>query len=182
MRAGLTAILVALTGCVTAPKPVPTEDELVLRLSPASLGRELQLSQRITVLRGDLRRSFEAQLEVDASAVRIAAVAMGQTIASLSWDGKVFEQRVSAHVPEAVNASRILSDVQLAWWPAQAIRAALPPGYQLDESADSRTILHHGAPFASISYEGLPPAWAHVRLAQQKSGYVLDIESAEVSP
>lgn len=181
MRAGLTAILVALTGCITTPKPMPTEEGLVLRLSPASLGRELQLSQRITVLRGDVRRSFDAQLEVDATAVRIAAVALGQTIASLNWDGKVFEQRVSAHVPDAVNAARILSDVQLAWWPADAIRAALPQDYELTESAGSRTILHRGSAFASLTYEGHPPAWAHVRLTHQKYGYVLDIESTEVS-
>lgn len=180
MRAGLILSLLA-AGCVTVPKPAP-EPEFGLRLSPASLGRELMLSQRVTVVRGDERKSFDAQLEVDASAVRIAAVAMGQTIASLSFDGKSLEQRVSAHVPPAVTASRILSDVQLAWWPADAIRLGLPPGYSLEEEGGKRSLLQHGALFASVTYEGTPPAWKRVRLTQHRFGYLLEIESVEAAP
>ena len=105
MRAGLIALVVA-AACATAPRPLPVT-EFGLRLSPASLGRELTLSQRVTVVRGEERRSFDAQLEVDASSVRIAAVALGQTVATLSWDGKSLEQKVSQRVPEAVTAGRI---------------------------------------------------------------------------
>ena len=177
MRAGLIAFLLA-SGCVTTPKP-PAEVEFGLRLSPASLGRELQLSQRVTVVRGEERRSFDAQLEVDGSAVRIAAVAMGQTIATLVWDGKTLEQKVSVHVPPSVTASRILSDVQLAWWPAEAIRAGLPAGFALEEVNDTRVVTQDGRPFASVSYEGAAPAWKIVRLTQQRFGYVLEIESVE---
>lgn len=179
MRAGVISLL--LLGCVTTPRP-PPGPEFGLRLSPASLGRELQLSQRVTVVRGDERKSFDAQLEVDASAVRIAAVAMGQTIASLVWDGKTLDQKVSTHVPAAVSASRILSDVQLAWWPAEAVRAGLPAGYSLEEVNGTRVIIASGAPFASVSYEGAPPAWKLVRLTQQRYGYVLEIESVEAAP
>lgn len=180
MRAGLIFLLLA-AGCVSAPKSRP-EPEFALRLSPASLGRELQLSQRITVVRGEDRKSFDAQLEVDASAVRIAAVAMGQTIASLSFDGKTLEQQVSTHVPPAVTASRILSDVQLAWWPADAIRTALPEGFSLEEEGGKRSLLQGGALFAQVTYEGTPPAWKFVRLTQVRYGYLLEIESVEAAP
>lgn len=174
MRAGLIAFLLA-AGCVTTPTP-PAEAEFGLRLSPASLGRELQLAQRVTVVRGEERRSFDAQLEVDASAVRIAAVAMGQTIATLVWDGKTLEQRVSVHVPPAVTASRILSDVQLAWWPVEAIRAGLPAGYVLAEENGNRVLTEQGAPFASVVYEG-----GLVKLTHARFGYVLEIQSVEAA-
>lgn len=180
MRAGL-ILLVLTAGCVTTSLPLP-EAEFGLRLAPASLGRELALSQRVTVVRGDERRSFDAQLEVDAKAVRIAAVAMGQTVATLTWDGTSLEQHVSQHVPPAVTASRILSDVQLAWWPVQAIRAGLPAGFVLEEGSASRAVTQNGVPFASVAYEGSAPAWSHVRLTHQKFGYVLDIESVEAAP
>ena len=180
MRAGLIWLLVSM-GCVTAPPPRP-EPEFGLRLSPASLGRELQLSQRVTVVRGDERRSFDAQLEVDSGSVRIAAMALGQTIATLTWNGKTLEQSVSTHVPPAVTASRILSDVQLAWWPSEAIRSGLPEGFSLEEGRASRAVTERGAPFASVTYEGTAPAWSHVRLTQQRYGYVLDIESVEAGP
>lgn len=172
----LLALLVA--SCVTTPKPPPAP-EFGLRLSPASLGRELSLSQRITVVRGDDRKSFDAQLEADAASVRVAAVAMGHTVAQLSWDGKSLEKKVSTHVPPAVTAERILSDVQLAWWPAEAIRAGLPAGYTLEETPTSRVVTEQGAPFASVTYEGTAPAWKFVRLTQQRYGYVLEIESVE---
>lgn len=178
MRAGLTALLF-LAGCVTTPKPPPPPPEFGLRLSPASLGRELSLTQRITVSHGELRRSFDAQLEADASAVRVAAVALGQTVATLTWDGQTLDQRVSQHVPEVVTAARILSDVQLAWWPADAIRAGLPAGFRLEEQGVTRTLLEREAPFATVTYEGEAPAWRHVRLAHHRYGYQLDIESVE---
>lgn len=180
MRAGL-ILLFALVGCVTVPRPVP-EPEFGLRLAPAALGRELALSQRVTVIRGEQRKSFDAQLEVDSSSVRIAAVAMGQTIATLSWDGKELAQNVSVHVPPAVTASRILSDVQLAWWPADAIRAGLPAGFSLADSEGARVVTQHGAAFASVAYEGTAPAFRHVVLTHQRFGYVLDIESVETLP
>ncbi len=182
VSAVLALLCTLLLGCVTTPRPPPPTGDFSLRLSPASLGRELSLSQRITVLRGDERHSFDAQLEADASAVRIAAVSLGQTIASLQWDGVTLAQQVSTHVPPAVTADRILSDVQLAWWPAAAIRAALRDGFTLEEGEGQRSLLLDGAPFASVRYTGTAPAWAHVLLTHQRYGYALDIESVEAAP
>lgn len=182
MRRGLIILLCALSACVTTPKPKPDGDDLLLKLSPKSLGRELQLAQRITVVRGsEKKQTFDAQLEVDAAEVRIAAVALGQTIASLKWNGEKLEKQVSTHVPDAISADRILSDVQLAWWPADAIRAALPGGYALDEANAQRTLTRNGEGLARIEYQGSAPAWAHVKLAHLKYGYELDIESVDLS-
>lgn len=167
--------------CVTTPPP-PKPGDFLLKLSPASLGRELQLAQRITVARGADRKTFEAQLEVDAAAVRIAAVTLGQTVASLTWNGSTLDQQVSTHVPEAITAERILSDVQLAWWPADVIRGALPAGYALEEAEGRRTLSHDGAPVATITYTGAGPVWNRVRLAHARYGYELDIESVELAP
>ncbi|MFO0597169.1 MAG: DUF3261 domain-containing protein [Myxococcaceae bacterium] len=164
---------------MTAPRPAP-RPEVLLKLSPASLGRELQLAQRITVVRDGDRKSFEAQLEVDRESVRIAAVAMGQTIATLAWDGAKFTHQVSTHVPEAITPDRILSDVQLAWWPADSIRAALPAGWTLADQGLHRSLAHDGVDVASIDYAGTAPAWAHVTLS--RPGYQLDIESVELAP
>lgn len=183
MRGLSLALATALfTGCVTTPAPKPPGDDFILKLAPAAFGRELQLAQRITVVRGDDRKTLDAQLEIDAQEVRIAAMALGQTVASMRWDGKTFEQQVSTHVPSAVTADRILSDVQLAWWPADAVRAALPAGYLLDEQGATRTLTRDGAIVATIEYTGAAPAWKKVRLQHARYGYALDIESVELAP
>ncbi len=179
---GLTLALALLSSsCVTTPRPKP-ESEFLLKLAPAAFGRELQLAQRITVVRGADRKTFEAQLEIDATGVRIAAVALGQTVASLSWNGSELTQQVSTHVPEAITAERILSDVQLAWWPAATIRAALPPGFALEELDGKRTLSRDGATVATVDYTGTGPVWNRVRLVHARYGYELDIESVELTP
>jgi len=157
------------------------EPEFQLRLAPVALGVELQLSQRLTVIRGDEHRSFEAQFEVDADSLRIAAVALGQTLASISWDGTHLEEHVSTLIPSFISASRILTDVQLAFWPSAAIRSSLPLEYTLEEGILNRRLLHHGEIVAFITYEGTSPAWRRVRLEQRHFGYTLEIESVEVS-
>lgn len=181
MRVGALLLPALLLGCVTTPRPPPVQ-EFTLRLSPAALGRELQLMQRISMVRGDLRRSFEAQLEIDASEVRVAALALGQTIATLRWDGQKFEQKVSTYVPEVVTAERIITDIQLAWWPEQVVREGLPSGFSLLTDGGVRELRFDGAPFASVHYEGTAPAWSRVILSHHRYGYTLEIESVEAAP
>lgn len=183
MRGGVTVTLVglALLGCVTTPPPAPPP-ELTLRLPPAALGAELSLAQRITVVRGAERRGFDALLEADATAVRVAALALGQRVAALSWDGERFESQVSPQVPEFVTAPRILTDVQLAWWPAAAVQAGLPADHALEESHARRTLRRGGTAVVLVSYEGVAPAWRRVTLQHLERGYTLVIDSVEQAP
>lgn len=170
-------MVLLLAGCAhLAPAPAAPPD-LLLRLSPASLGGELELRQRVTVAHGGQRHALDALLEADPASVRLAAVALGQLVLALSWDGQALEERAGPFLPEAVSAARILSDLQLAWWPAAAIRAALPPGYALEEAPGQRRLLREGVAQVAIAYEGQGPAWAHVRLRQLQLDYELDIES-----
>lgn len=183
MRVGLIAALVGLgvVGCVTTPPPAPPP-ELTLRLPPAALGAELSLAQRLTVVRGGQRRGFDALLEADASAVRVAALALGQRVASLSWDGERFESQVASQVPEFITAARILTDVQLAWWPAAAVQAGLPTDYALEVGEGRRALRRGGATVVLVTYEGVAPAWRRVTLQHLERGYTLEIDSVEQAP
>jgi hypothetical protein len=173
---GVLGAALLLAGCAHLGPPPPTSPPLVLRLSPASLGGELSLGQRVTVV-GRGPGQLDGLLEADATSVRLAMVAMGQVLLALSWDGADLEVRASPLLPEAFDAGQVLSDVQLAWWPAAAIRAGLPPGYALEEAGGERRLLRGGVPVATVRYEGTGPAWAHVHLKQLELGYELDIES-----
>ncbi len=176
MRLGFSLVL-SLAACAKPPAAVP---ELSLRLSPASLGREVQWVQRITVLHGDTQRSLEAQFEVDHTSVRLAAMALGQTLATLQWDGTTFQSSVSTHVPAMVTAERILSDVQLAFWPVVEIQKHLGPGFTLEETPHGRVVLFEQHVLTSVAYSVEEPWWKRVRLTHRGYGYALDIESAEV--
>ena len=174
MRAALTAIVFA--ACVTAPKSKPEGAEFVLRLAPASYGAELSTPQRITMVREGDRKSFDALLEIDSEAVRVAMFGAGQTLGTLTWDGTNFTKKVSIFVPEAVTAERIITDVELCFWPEAALRSSLPAGFTLEESAGERKLLRDGQPFATVTWnEGRK----HVVLTQHVFHYALEIDSTE---
>jgi hypothetical protein len=176
VRAGLTAVVLAGLGCATAPRPAP----FALRLSPAALGHPLFLSQRVTVVGpGTERLGFEALLEVEPGMLRLAAVAMGQTMVRMSFDGTALVEQLSPRLPKAVSGAQILTAIQLAWWPLDAIRAALPRGFALEEAAGGRRLLEDGALLTAITYDGAPPAWRRVRVSSPRAGYSLEIESVE---
>ncbi len=175
MRAGLTVAALLTTACVTTEVRSSPGPGALLALSPGSLGRELHLAQRVTVHRGDQTWAFDAQLEADAHVVQLAAFLLGQTVAKLSWDGATMEQSHSERAPDVVTPERILSDVQLAFWPAAAVREGLPSGYSLLDDGARRTVLHDGRPFVSVNVGDL----ARVELEHHAYGYRLTIESKE---
>lgn len=150
MRWLLSSLVLLLAACASAPPAA--QDQLTLRLPPASLGRELALQQRMTVSAYGQSQQMDVAIEVDAQAVRMAVLAFGQTVARLEWDGHdLSESRVKGW-PEAVTGARVLSDLQLVHWPLEAIRPALPVGWRIDLEGSERVVRHDGAPVIRVRY------------------------------
>ena len=118
-------LVLALSGCASWR---PAESTPLLRLSPASLGRELAVVQRMEVEAQGQVRAFETVLEVDPDELRLAVLQMGQTIARLSWDGQTLTQSLAPGWPSVVSAENVLSDLQYVWWPQAQVQGALPTG------------------------------------------------------
>lgn len=160
----------------------------LLRLPPATLGRSLALEQRIRIEAQDengapLRRQIETLLEADPHTLRIVLLYMGQTAAVLEWDGQRLKETRSTWWPAALRGERILSELQLALWPATAVRAALaefPDGvWTLDADDTGRTLRQDGVAVVQIRYEdgiGL------VELRHLRDGYRLTIRSQSLEP
>lgn len=141
------SLLAACAGTRTAPPP-----DFALRLSPASLGHELAVQQRMTVTAHGHSQQLDVALEVDARALHLAVLDFGQTVARLDWDGRELKESKARGWPAAVTGARVLSEVQWVQWPADAIRAALPAGWTLDAQDDARTVCYQGAPVLRIRY------------------------------
>lgn len=163
-----------LIACAGHPPRATFGDLPTLRLSPASLGRELALQQRLEVTAHGKSQTLDALLEVDRQELRLGVQALGQSALTLRWDGKSLQQQRADWLPPALSGDRVLFDLQLVYWPADAIRAALPNGWSLQESAGQRHLLQSGAEVLSVSY----PADDHAVLYQSRDGYVLDITSS----
>jgi hypothetical protein len=173
LLAGLPLLLAA---CVHPPRPRAAD--LPLRLSPASLGRELALQQRMTLAAHGRALQCDVALEVDADAVRLVVLAFGQTLARLDWDGRELKETRARGWPPVVTGAMVLRDLQLVHWPAAAIHAALPWGWSLHEDAPTRELRLEGRPVIRVRY----PSPASAELDNLAAGYTLRLESRSSAP
>ena len=69
--------------------------------------------------------------------------------------------------------------MQLVYWPATVIQAALPPGWTLTETADRRSLLFNAQTMIEISYQSSPRQAGNAVLSNTAEHYRLLIESKE---
>lgn len=144
-------LLVSLLGCASAPAPAPTGTEsaagaLHVALPASALGCRLAVQQQLTVQPpGQSAQMLDALLEVDEQHVRLALFHMGQRIGLLDWDGQQLHTDLSRWWPQQLKPQQVLSDMQLALWPAAAIARALPQGWVLEEMDSGRSYSHNGS-------------------------------------
>jgi hypothetical protein len=159
--------VLALAACVHLPRP-----ELPLRLSPASLGRELALQQRMTVTAYGRSQQFDIALEADAEAVRLAVLAFGQTLARLEWDGRELRETRVRGWPPVITGGLVLRDLQLVHWPLDAIQPILPLGWTIQADGEGRQVRFSGRTVIRVRY----PDPGTAELDNLVSGYKLRLE------
>jgi hypothetical protein len=174
-------LVALLGGCATAPSArenaSTTSSGFFLQLSPASFGKAASFTQRLTVTTDLKSQTVDALLEVDATAIRIAFVSLGQTVGTLSWNGRDLQAQSTVPLPEALTAARVLTDIQLVWWPVDALKRGLPTAYTLDAGTSSRVLLKAGVPVATVRFEG---TGSHRKASLTHHGqYRLEIDSTE---
>jgi hypothetical protein len=169
-------VALVLSACAATPQR-PDAQSPTLRLAPAALGAEVVLQQRLTVTRDGRMQQADALLEVDARSLRLVLLAGPRRLLTLSFDGDRLDEARDAALPGALDGSRFVSDIQLAYWPADSIRAALPPGWSLDDAALTRTLRYAGLPEVEIRYSQTPRWLGRIDLDHRRSGYQLRIES-----
>ncbi|MDW5416446.1 DUF3261 domain-containing protein [Iodobacter sp. CM08] len=158
-----------------------------LRLAPAAFAGSVSLSQRLTVMplpatEAQSSKTLDALLEIDADQLQLAGFALGQRVLTLQWDGKILQSKRHPLLPAAVDEQRILRDVQLVYWPATAIQAALPPEWRLDDDDNSRTLSLGDQAMIRITYAA-KPRWAGLAdLHNTAEHYRLVIDSKETAP
>lgn len=167
-----------LTACVT----VPAAPRWTLALPPASFGQTLSLQQRVTVERAGRSDTLDAVLDITPEQLTLVGLALGQRVLTLGYDGSKFNETRHPMLPDNVRGADILSDIELALWPAEAIRAALPAGWSLADDTTERVLSQHGRIVASIRYTANPRWQGRIELNNQQYGYRLTILSQPNDP
>lgn len=169
-------LLPALAGCATTAH---RGFEQLPLLPPAAFGAAATGQQRLTLSResGGAALVLDAAVEVDAMELRVAGMLLGQRILLLVWDGRRLQESREPVVPAALSGRAILRDLQLVYWPAQAIRAVLPQGWRLEEQAARRRLLH-GATVVFEAERGDAVPLGNASLWNHPGQYRIDIESS----
>ncbi|NSX04369.1 DUF3261 domain-containing protein [Cupriavidus gilardii] len=180
--AGLAAWLAACGNLPPSPSPSLPRAEAaptpVLRLPPAALQRTLALQQHIEVRYRTAdgvteTRELIALLQADAAHTRLAAVAGGQVLARLDWDGARLDVSRASWAPAQLDPERILSDLQLSLWPLRAVADALPAGWTVRER-EGRRVLRHGE---EVVVEVRHAEADTLHFTQYRDGYALTIRT-----
>lgn len=171
------ALVSLLAACAHAPATPPALPQP--RLAPAALALDVSLSQRLRFVheRAGVDETLDAQLEIDADALRLAAFALGQRMLSLHWDGERLDAHRGLQLPEAVDAERILRDIEYAYAPTEALQAVLPKGWSVRDRGARRELSHGRSSAIVIDYATMPRWHGAVVLDNRYEGYRLDIET-----
>ena len=171
----IVAMLMAFAAVLAACRTVPASVD-----AAAALPGGLALQQRLTFVREGRRDTIDALVEVDAAEVRVVAHAQGQVALRFTWNGETLTQVRDERLPAAVQAARVLDELQFAYWPIAAIAAALPAGWTLDGEAAHRVLRHRdvSTPVLEVTHRDD----GTVRLVYPGQGWELHIESRAVTP
>lgn len=170
------ATALALAACASS-LPRPAAQSPSLRLAPAALGAEIALQQRLTVSRDGRTQQADALLEIDANSLRLVLLVGPRRMLTLAFDGQRIDESRDPALPSALVGARFIEDIQLAYWPATSIRAALPPGWTLDESDQERTLRRDGTSAVVIRYSQTPRWIGRIDIRHLHEDYRLRIES-----
>ncbi|MFJ2986698.1 DUF3261 domain-containing protein [Collimonas sp. NPDC087041] len=166
----------ALAGCAAAP-PAPPPARLGLKLAPATLGSSVSLQQHLTVERNGRTDQLDAALEIDPQQFNMVGLAFGQRVLTLHYDGVTLQSWRHPMLPSQVRAEDVLEDTQLTLWPVDAIRQALPAGWEIRQQGLRRTLSLQGEPVMVIDYSTALPWGGKIELTNLRYHYHLTIES-----
>lgn len=138
----------------------------------------VSLQQQVKVEQAGRTADFDAILDISPETVTLVGMAFSQRVFTLQYDGAKLKETRSRMLPPEVQAADVLSDLQLALWPAPAVRAALPAGWTLSDSDTSRVLLQADTVRTTISYSGTPRFVGTILLASKQYDYRLTVRSA----
>lgn len=179
--AGMASTGALLGGCA-APSassvPAARVELPLLRLPPSALGdASWAYSQRLSVTRLDRpdarAQQVDVQLQLNASGLLLAGFALGQRVLLMQWDGQQLQVTRHPRLPAEVDTDRMLRDLCLVFWPADAVRGALPAGWTWDATPDGQTLRQGTAVQLTVRR----PTPNQVEILNTAEGYRLLIDS-----
>lgn len=137
--------------------------------------------QEVNFFRGTTRFDVTAIVQISSTSITVAGLGpLGNRLLLLRWDGSKLLREIDPSIPKGFPAEVVLRDIQLVYWPAEAVRQALPQSWDLRLSQGSRTFLNHGEESIAVRYLDESPKGV-IEFENKAAGYKLIIHTLESS-
>lgn len=128
-------------------------------LAPQQAGMTLQANQRLTLTRGADHHPLLAVLATSADDIRLSALGpLGQRLLDIRYDGRQLEAVTSPRVETPLSARWILAQMQLAYWPLNALQSAYGPPWRLRVTPNQRILYLDNDRLVTVTYRALGEA------------------------
>jgi hypothetical protein len=179
--AALASAALFLAGCAaSAPRPASVAAGLPL-LAPATLGESRTVQQVLHVAFGDRDATLNAVLSLTPEKLQVVGLnAVGLRLFTVEYAGGELKSERAPGLPAEVDPARVLSDLQLAFWPLSALQAATrDTAYEIIEPyARARRLKRNGRLIAEVHYADDRPWSGRVWLSNFEHGYSLAVDPA----
>ena len=171
-----------LSACATVPAPPDSTAAVLPVLPAASLGQSRSAQQIVRAAFADTEATMQCVVEITPQRMSVVALnAMGLRLFSVAVeDGQTTVERMPG-VPEQIQPERILSDIQLAFWPLKKLQQSYrgTPWQVSEPFAGTRRLKREGRLIAEVHYaQSGKDLWrGHLWLSNYEFGYSLAVTS-----
>jgi len=149
-------------------------------LSPAALGAQLQLNQTLVSEVDGKRQQILIALKVTQQQMLMLGLSVeGQRLFTLNYDGLSLQQKSLSSIAKKLDGEHIMRLVQLAYWPAEALRLSYGKNYQLIELENQRRLMHYGDKIITIDYNDEPPWRGSITIVHHQQELKLKITTTD---
>lgn len=149
-------------------------------LQPTTAVAPFDVQQKVDSRFRDRRETLIVELEVDATGLRFAGLTpFGQKLIQLGYDNR---SASATTIPDSrISPALLVALLQLAQWPADAVRAGLEAPLTLEEHGQQRRILNRGEPTLTIEYGDGQAPWRKIHMIVHAADLELTIEPMDAA-
>jgi len=150
-------------------------------LQPTTAVTPFEVQQKVDTRFRERRDTLIVEFEVDAAGLRFAGLTpFGQKIIQLGYDNRAAS---ATTIPDSrISPALLVALLQIALWPADAVRAGLEAPLTLEESDGQRRILNRGEPTMTIEHGAGQPPWRKIHMTVHAADLELSIETLDAAP
>lgn len=147
-------------------------------LQPTAALAPFDVQQKVEATFRGRRETMIAEIESDAEGMRFVGLTpFGQKLLQVAYDNRAAS---AATLPDRrISPALLIALLQIALWPADAVRAGLEEPLTLDDGAGRRRIHNRGEATISIDYRGAQPPYRGLRISVPAADLELEIETLD---